>query len=100
MQGGQVFYDGDVAGAVLSDPAYETHQAAFWPALQAFRGPIRVVMGTCDYVDAGPAVWPHVVSRLHDASLAVVDGAGHSLWMDRPDAFVAAARAALAEATP
>lgn len=99
MQGGQIFYDPAPARAILGDPAFEEAVAGFWPALRAFGGPVRVVIGTCDYVDPGPAVWPRVVDRLPDAELAVVEGAGHSLWMDRPEAFARALRAALDDAT-
>ncbi len=99
MQGGQVFYTGTVARQILTDPGYAAAVPTFWPALAAFAGPVRVVDGTCDYTDPGPTVWPHVVDDLHDGRLTVVDGAGHSLWMDKPAEFVAAARAALADAT-
>ena len=99
MQGGQVFYAPEVASAVLSDPAYAEAQARFLPDLLAFGGPVRVVIGTCDYVDLGPAVWPALAPQLGDGALAVVEGAGHSLWMDRPEAFARALRAALEDAT-
>jgi pimeloyl-ACP methyl ester carboxylesterase len=99
MQGGQIFYDPAPAQAILGDPAFQAAADAFWPALQAFDGPVRAIIGTCDYVDPGPSIWPHVVDRLPDAGLAVVEGAGHSLWMDRPEAFAGALRAALDDAT-
>ena len=99
MQGGQVFYAPEVAAAVLSDPEYGEAQARFLPDLLRFDGPVRAVIGTCDYVDLGPSVWPALVPQLADGELSVVDGAGHSLWMDRPDAFAAALRAALDAAT-
>lgn len=99
MQGGMVFYRQEAANAILRDPRYAERTDAFWPALRRFDGPVRVVMGTCDYVDLGPAVWPYVVSQLPDGSLFVVERAGHSLWMDRPEAFREALAAALADAT-
>lgn len=99
MRGGQVFYNADVPRAVMSDRTYEARVRQFWPALRTFEGPVRVIMGTCDYVDLGPAVWPHIVERLPDAALQIVDGAGHSLWMDRPDAFREALGRALEAAT-
>ncbi len=99
MQGGGVFYNGAAASAVLSDSTFDAQVAAFWPTLQAFEGPVRAIIGTCDYVDPGPIVWPRVVERLPDATLTVVEGAGHSLWMDRPAAFADALRSALDDAT-
>ena len=99
MQGGQVFYAPSVARAVLSDPELDAAQARFLPALRAFAGPVRVVIGTCDYVDLGPLLWPRLVPSLPDARLDVVDGAGHSAWLDRPEAFTAALVSALDAAT-
>lgn len=98
-QGGQAFYAPAVARAVMSQPDFDGQVAAMWPTLRAFAGPVRVIDGTCDYTDPGPTVWPNVVDDLQDGRLTVVDGAGHSLWLDRPAEFVAAARAALADAT-
>lgn len=99
MQGGMVFYSPKVASAIRSDSTLAEQAETWWPALREFTGPVRVLIGTCDYVDVGPAVWPRVVPRLPDATLTVVDGAGHSLWMDRPDAFRDALAAALRDAT-
>ncbi len=95
MQGGMAFYSQKAANALLSDPQYEERVKEFWPALQAFKGPVHVIMGTCDYVDLGPALWPHVVPRLPDAQLEIVDDAGHSIWMDKPDEFQKALERAL-----
>lgn len=100
MQGGQVFYNQQVANALMSDPTYEERAETFLPALEAFEGPVRVLIGTCDYVDVGPLVWPHIPPRLPDASLTVIDGAGHSLWMDRPDVFLDALGDALEPSSP
>ena len=99
MQGGQVFYDQRVANAMLSDSTYPERAAAFWPALRSFEGPVHVVVGTCDYVDIGPLLWPHIADRLSDGVITVVGEAGHSLWMDRPEAFEEALRGALARTT-
>lgn len=99
MRGGQVFYNQRVANQMMSDPSYADQAAGFWPALQAFEGPVRALIGTCDYVDVGPAVWPHIAERLPNGTLTVVDGAGHSLWMDRPDGFSDALATALQDAT-
>lgn len=99
MRGGQVFYKSSVARAIMSDPDYEDQTEAFWPALKAYQGPVEVIMGTCDYVDIGPAVWPRIADRLPNAELHVVENAGHALWMDRPEAFQQVLVDALAEAT-
>jgi proline iminopeptidase len=99
MEGGMVYYSQRAANNILNDTTYARWTERFFPALQRFSGPVRVIMGTCDYVDLGPTVWPHAVQRLHDGRLTVIDGAGHSIWMDRPGEFVRAMREALAAPT-
>jgi pimeloyl-ACP methyl ester carboxylesterase len=97
MQGGMVYYNGAVAGAVLEDPAYQTAIQEFWPALKAFKGPVRVIIGSYDYVDLGPTYWPHLVRAIPDARLDTISNAGHSIWMDEPEAFTRSLRSALEE---
>ena len=87
MRGGQVFYNAAVSRAILSDRSFTQRVEGFWTALQSFRGPVRVIMGTCDYVDPGPAIWPRLVRLLGNGKLTVVENAGHSAWMDQPDRF-------------
>jgi pimeloyl-ACP methyl ester carboxylesterase len=99
MAGGQIFYNGDVAGAVLQDPKFEEAVAGFWPALKAFKGPVRVIIGTHDYVDLGPTYWPRLVKAMPDARLDTIRNAGHSIWMDEPEAFTRALRSALVDTT-
>ena len=87
MQGGMIHYSQRAANAIIGDSAYLAHTDRFWPALSQFSGPVRVIIGTCDYVDIGPSVWPHVVKHLPDAKVHVVQDAGHSIWMDKPKEF-------------
>jgi proline iminopeptidase len=96
MEGGMAFYEQNVPSQLMSSGAdYEEWTGRFWPALRAFPGPVRVIMGSCDYVDLGPDIWPRIVEHLPDAELHRVEGAGHAIWMDRPDAFEAEVRRAL-----
>lgn len=99
MQGGMVFYTQATADAVLADPAYEIAVKEFWPTIKAFGGPVRVIIGTHDYVDLGPIFWPKLVSKMPNARLEVVRNAGHSIWMDEPEEFTRALRRALEETT-
>ena len=99
MLGGQVFYNEDVASAVLQDPKFDKAVAGFWPALKAFKGPVRVIIGTDDYVDLGPTYWPRLVKVMPDARLDTIRNAGHSIWMDEPEAFTRALRSALEDIT-
>ncbi len=98
MEGGQAFYSQNVANNILRDSTYHRSVAALWPALLRFQGPVRVIYGTCDYVDLGPEIWPRIVERLADGAITVLQGAGHSSWLGQPEAFEAALRKALAEA--
>jgi pimeloyl-ACP methyl ester carboxylesterase len=97
MLGGMVYYNEDVAGAVLNDPEYGKAIKEVWPALKAFRGPVRVIIGTHDYVDLGPTFWPKLVTKIPNARLETIPNAGHSIWMDEPAAFTQSLRTALEE---
>jgi pimeloyl-ACP methyl ester carboxylesterase len=99
MRGGEVYYNDEVASAVLKDPAYQTATKEFWPALKAFKGPVRVIIGSYDYVDLGPTYWPRLVRGMRDARLDTIRNAGHSIWMDEPAAFAQSLRRALEETT-
>jgi pimeloyl-ACP methyl ester carboxylesterase len=94
-----VYYTQAAADAVLADPAYETAVTEFWPALKAFGGPVRVIIGTHDYVDMGPVFWPKLVSKMPNARLDVIRNAGHSAWMDEPGEFTQTLRSALKATT-
>lgn len=87
MEGGQAFYNQKVADAVLNDKRYAEVSATFWPALKAYKGPVRVIMGTCDYVDFGPMVWPRIIEHIPNGKLNIVPSSGHSIWMDQPSLF-------------
>jgi proline iminopeptidase len=97
MEGGMVYYSQNVPNQLLNDETYADMAEEFWPALRGFRGPVRVIVGTCDYVDLGPAIWPRIVEHLPDGALTVVDESGHAIWMDDPDGFEEAVRGALGE---
>jgi pimeloyl-ACP methyl ester carboxylesterase len=99
MRGGMVYYTQAAADAVLADPAYETAVNESWPALKAFGGPVRVIIGTHDYVDMGPVFWPKLVSKMPNARLDVIQNAGHSAWMDEPGEFTQTLRSALKATT-
>lgn len=95
MEGGMVYYSQAAANALLGNQEYAQRAAEFWPALRAYQGPVRVIIGTCDYVDLGPVVWPHVVERLADARMTVIGNSGHNAWLDHPREFASALLQAL-----
>lgn len=96
--GGMVFYNPAVAESIFAEPDYFSQVDAAWSALKAFRGPVRVIIGTHDYVDLGPTFWPRMVAAMPNARLDTIQNAGHSIWMDEPAAFNRSLRSAL-EAT-
>ena len=96
--GGMVFYNPAVAESIFAEPDYLSQVDAAWPALKAFKGPVRVIIGTHDYVDLGPTFWPKLVTAIPNARLDTIQNAGHSIWMDEPEAFNRSLRSAL-EAT-
>jgi pimeloyl-ACP methyl ester carboxylesterase len=96
--GGMVFYNPAVAESIFAEPDYLSQVDAAWPALKAFEGPVRVIIGTHDYVDLGPTLWPRLVAAMPNARLDTIQNAGHSIWMDEPEQFTQSLHAAL-EAT-
>jgi 2-succinyl-6-hydroxy-2,4-cyclohexadiene-1-carboxylate synthase len=61
-------------------------QAPLWDALPALTMPVLVVAGALD--DKFAAIAERMAAALPDAMLAIVDGAGHTVHLEQPDAFV------------
>jgi pimeloyl-ACP methyl ester carboxylesterase len=97
--GGMVFYNQNVGQQIFAEPDYSSMVDAGWRALRSFTGPVRVIIGTHDYVDFGPTFWPKVVERIPNAHLDTIQNAGHSIWMDEPEAFNRSLRSALEAVT-
>ncbi|MCH8620305.1 alpha/beta hydrolase [Undibacterium sp. TS12] len=96
IEGGKAFYSQAVADAVLKDPAALAKQfETFRPALQAFQGPVEVIMGDEDYCDPGGYVWGKVLKTVPRGRLNLLPEASHSYWLDQPRASRAALTAAL-----
>ncbi len=97
MEGGRGFYRQDVADAVLKDrKALLDLYAGFRPALQAFNGPVQVVIGDHDFIDPGAYLWAKVLQKVPKGQLTVLPEAGHNYWIDQPDLSVQALEKALA----
>jgi pimeloyl-ACP methyl ester carboxylesterase len=97
--GGMVFYNPAVAQSIFAEPDYLSMVDATWPALKAFKGPVRVIIGTHDYCDLGPTFWPKLVTAIPHAHLDTIQNAGHLVWMDEPEAFNRSLRSALEAVT-
>jgi pimeloyl-ACP methyl ester carboxylesterase len=66
-----------------------------WPAGTRFEGPALFLRGgASDYVP--DAAWPGIVALFPAATLATIEGAGHWLHVEQPEAFQAAVAAFLA----
>lgn len=87
MRGGQVFYEQNVAKQIVNDQDYTDAAKRFWPALKSFKGEVHVVIGTCDFVDIGPSIWPNVVDDLKNGNIHIIENAGHNAWMNGNDDF-------------
>ena len=94
------FYNPAVAESIFAEPDYLSQVDAAWPALRAFKGPVRAIIGTHDYVDLGPTFWPRLVAAMPNARLDTIQNAGHSIWMDEPERFAQSLRSALEATTP
>jgi pimeloyl-ACP methyl ester carboxylesterase len=64
--------------------------------LAAVRQPTLVIWGSSDPVGS-PEVWKRAVEALPAGELRVIDGAGHTPWLDAPNAVSSALRRFLAE---
>lgn len=85
VMGGWSFYEQRVADAVFAnEAALRAWWDTFLTTLEAFPGPVAVVIGTSDYVDPGAVVWKQLVDSLPDADIRVLENAGHIFWVDRP----------------
>jgi pimeloyl-ACP methyl ester carboxylesterase len=100
MEGGQVFHNSRVGRFIARGQDYQQRTAQFWEALRQFRGPVHVIIGTCDYVDIGPTVWPRALALLANGAFSTIQGTGHNSWLDQPLAFSRALGEALGRATP
>ena len=104
MEGGMAFYNPAVSRALQANASEEWSD---WPAirarqraaLNAFQGPVRVILGDFDLTDPGAIVWPRFIDQLSDAEVMVLEEAGHHAWIDRPEAFRQALSRALEAAT-
>jgi pimeloyl-ACP methyl ester carboxylesterase len=67
---------------------------ASFDGLAAIHHVRKVLVGEWDYL-MPPAVNERLARALPGAELEIVDGGGHALWVERPDAVVAAVRSAL-----
>lgn len=99
MLSGMVFYNPEVAKQIFAESDYGPMLDEGWRALKSFKGPVRVIIGTHDYVDLGPTQWPKVVEAIPNAQLHTIENAGHSIWMDEPEAFDRSLRSALEAVT-
>ncbi len=85
---GRAFYSQRVADAVFSErnlPAFESAVEGMIPALEAFRGPVAIVQGDCDYLDPGATIAERLAARLPNARVRVLHDASHVFWIDVPE---------------
>ena len=84
FKGGRVFYNVLVDGAIGSSiPShYDIRQA-----LRKFPVPITIIQGAQDYIDPGASHWKEVANEFKSVDIAVVDQAGHYIWLDKPEEF-------------
>ncbi len=92
LKGGQAFYSTTVARAMSATfpSPYD-----YLPALRAAKFPVTVIMGDHDFLDFGGAAYPLLFSDQGHIEVVQIRDAGHSLWVDQPEAFRKAAKRAL-----
>ena len=87
MRGGIVFHDQSVAKAITGHASYAEEAQKFWTSLKNYEGPVHVLIGTCDFVDIGPKIWPRVVDKLEDGHIKIIQNAGHNAWLGNETEF-------------
>jgi pimeloyl-ACP methyl ester carboxylesterase len=80
----RTFYNAS-AGAAAGRTVPETYD--FTPAIAAHRCKVWVLVGTHDYVDFGLMEHRRIAALVPNLHLAVVQNAGHVLWLDEPARF-------------
>lgn len=73
-------------------------QPSYWEELEAVRIPVRLLVGSRDrkFVDIGQ----RMAARLPDVTLSYADGAGHTVHLEAPSAWVQWIQQATGTATP
>lgn len=87
VTGGGVYYNRKASAAIAASmPSWDIR-----PVLAAHPVPITLIQGDRDYVDPAAQSWRALV-RSGQVRLHVLRDAGHSAWIDRPQAFADALR--------
>ena len=92
MPGGKSFFNQAAASAITATMPQAWN---FEPALLSGRYTVSLINGDHDYADYGEHYWRGVAARNPVIHLLVLHDAGHSAWLDDPNAFQKALRAAL-----
>ena len=69
--------------AIVAGPRYRDGVTFSDAELAAIRQPTLMVYGTSDSL-GDAALWKRVIATLPDGELAVINGAGHMVWLDEP----------------
>lgn len=84
VKGGMAFYNqkaGTAAGRSLPES---------WNHFKTYKEsgiPITIINGSHDFVDVGGNVYSKLSANIDNVDYVLIDKAGHSAWIDRPDVF-------------
>lgn len=84
VKGGMVFYNqkaGTASGRSLPEN---------WNHIKTYKEtgiPITVINGSHDFVDIGGKVYSKLLANIENVEYILLNKAGHSAWIDRPDVF-------------
>jgi proline iminopeptidase len=88
-------FDFGLWGNAMTDEDIESQEARIDEKLGAFERPVLILRGECDY--CLPEVSRQYETLLPNAGHRSIDGAGHIIWLDRPDDFARLVGSFLAE---
>lgn len=74
-------------GNIMTDEDYEAEESRIYDSLAEIEIPVLIIRGACDY--CVPEVAVQYDALLPSSTLVHVDGAGHLLWLERPDVLAA-----------
>lgn len=89
-------HERDMVRSILARDGWRPGLTFDHDELAAIRQPTLVVWGSSDPVGS-PEVWKRAVEALPAGELRVIEGAGHTPWLDAPNAVSSALRRFLAE---
>jgi pimeloyl-ACP methyl ester carboxylesterase len=93
LTGGRATFNRRIGNVI--EPSYPPDGWDFFEYFRTGGYPVSIVVGDHDFVDFGIPLLTRWTAGLDNVKLAVIENAGHLIWIDQPGAFTQALRSAL-----